>query len=258
MRENTVKAKWRAGEVTLGGWLAIPSTFTAEIMAYRGFDWICLDMQHGLIDYADAVRMIQTINATDTVPIVRVPDNDFGFINRMLDAGAMGIIVPLVNSAAEARRVVDACRYYPAGSRSMGPTRISVSAGAGYGARANDEIACIPMVETKEAVENLDEILGVEGVDAVYIGPADLSITLGLPPGLDNGGAFEEARHAVARACKAHGVVAGIHADATLAAKHASAGFQMITVSIDFRGLIRAASDDIALAREQVRSVVSG
>ena len=194
MQENAVKAKWGRGEVTFGGWLSIPSSFSAEVMAYRGFDWLCLDLQHGVIDYQVAVTMLQAISATDTVPIVRVPDASFGFINKMLDAGAMGIIVPLINTAEEARAVVAACRYFPDGSRSIGPTRVSVSAGPEYAQRANAEVACIPMIETKQALGNLDAILSVPGVDAVYVGPSDLSLTLGLPPGPDSGGAFEEAR----------------------------------------------------------------
>ena len=257
MQENAVKAKWGRGEVTFGGWLSIPSSFSAEVMAYRGFDWLCLDLQHGVIDYQVAVTMLQAISATDTVPIVRVPDASFGFINKMLDAGAMGIIVPLINTAEEARAVVAACRYFPDGSRSIGPTRVSVSAGPEYAQRANAEVACIPMIETKQALGNLDAILSVPGVDAVYVGPSDLSLTLGLPPGPDSGGAFEEARLAIAQACSAKGVVAGIHANAALAAKHAAAGYQMITVSTDVGSLVRGAEADLVLARAETTGVAA-
>lgn len=249
MRENTAKSKWAAGEVTHGAWLSIPSSFSAEVMAHQGFDWICIDMQHGVVDYQVAVTMLQAIGTTDTIPFVRVPWNEFGIIGKVLDAGAMGVIIPMVNSVAEAKAAVAACRYFPDGSRSFGPTRAGFYAGSDYFGGANREIACIPMIETKQAVEGIDDILSVPGIDAVYVGPADLSITLGLPPGMDNGGAFEEARVAIAEACKRHGVVAGIHANAKLAEKHAAAGYQMITISSDAGSLAAGSSRDLREAR---------
>ncbi len=251
MRENSAKAKWRAGEVTHGAWLSVPSSFSAEIMAHQGFDWITVDMQHGLIDYQVAVQMLQAISQTATVPFVRVPWNEPGIIGKMLDAGAYGVIIPMVNSPEEAQAAVAACRYFPDGARSFGPARASYYGGADYFGGANREIAVIPMVETKQAVARLDEILSVPGIDAVYVGPADLSITLGLPPGMDNGGAFEEARKAIAAACKRHGVTAGIHASAALAAKHAAAGYQMITISSDSGSIAAGAARDLKTARDQ-------
>jgi 4-hydroxy-2-oxoheptanedioate aldolase len=250
MRENTVKAKWRAGQVTYGGWLSVPSSFSAEAMAHQGFDWLCIDMQHGLIDYQVAVTMLQAISTTPTVPFVRVPWNEFGIIGKMLDAGAMGIIIPMVNSVAEAQAAVAACRYFPDGARSFGPIRAGYYAGQDYFGNANREVACMPMVETKQAVEHIDEILAVPGIDAVYVGPADLSITLGLPPVLDNGGAFEEARIVVAKACARRGVIPGIHATAALAAKHAAAGYQMITVSGDVGAMASGAARDLRTVRD--------
>lgn len=252
MKENRVLQRWRDGETVLGGWLTIPSAFSAELMAYRGFDYVCLDMQHGVIGYQVAVTMIQAINATDVMPFVRVPGNDLATINRMLDAGAMGIIVPLVSTPEDAFRAVDACRYPPQGSRSIGPTRVAIGAGADYAETANSQIACIPMVETREAMENLEKILDVPGIDALYVGPSDLSLSLGLPPGLDSGGAFEEARLRVARLCKERGVIAGIHAEAALTRKHASAGYRMMTVSIDWRTLRDAADADLLLAQDHL------
>ena len=223
MRENSVKARWRAGEVAYGGWLSIPSSLSAELMANEDFDYVCIDMQHGAIDYQLALTMLQAISTTPTMPFVRVPWNDPGIIMKMLDAGAMGVIIPMVNSVEEAQTAVGACRYHPAGNRSFGPLRATMYAGADYFAHANDEVACIPMIETEQAVESLDDILAVDGIDAVYVGPADLSITLGQPPAMANDGRFEEARLRIAEACKQHGVVAGIHASAALAAKHAAA-----------------------------------
>ena len=249
MRKNTAMEKWARGEVTHGAWLSVPSSFSAEVMAHQGFDWLCIDMQHGLVDYQVALTMLQAISTTDTVPLVRVPWNEPGIIGKVLDAGALGVIVPMVNSVEEAKAAVAACRYFPQGSRSFGPTRVGYYAGANYFGEANNEVACIPMIETKQAVERLDDILSVPGINAVYVGPADLSITLGLPPGMDNGGAFEEARIRIAERCAAHGVTAGIHANASLAAKHAAAGYKMITISGDVGSIAAGAAADLKLAR---------
>lgn len=249
MRINTVKEKWARGEVTHGAWLSIPSSFSAEIMAHQGFDWVCIDMQHGVIDYQMALTMLQAIGSTETIPIVRVPWNEFGIIGKVLDAGAMGVIIPMVNSVEEAKQAVAACRYFPQGSRSFGPTRATYYAGTDYFSGANQQIACIPMIETKQAVERLDDILSVPGIDAVYVGPADLSITFGLPPGMNNGGAFEEARVHIARKCAEHGVTAGIHANAGLAEKHAAAGYRMITISGDAVAIPAQAQADLKVAR---------
>lgn len=249
MRTNTVKAKWASGEVTFGAWLSIPSSFSAEIMANQGFDWVCIDMQHGVLDYQVALTMLQAIGATATIPFVRVPWNEPGIIGKALDAGAMGVIIPMVNSVAEAKQAVAACRYFPQGARSFGPTRATYYAGTDYFTGANREVACIPMIETRQAVEHLDEILAVPGIDAVYVGPADLSITYGLPPGMANGGAFEEARVLIAKKCAEHGVTAGIHANASLAEKHASAGYRMITISGDAVAIPMQAQADLKTAR---------
>lgn len=251
MRKNACKEKWRKGEPAYGAWLMIPSSISAEAVAHQGVDYVCIDMQHGFIDYQVAVTMLQAISLTDSTPFVRVPWNDFGIINRMLDAGAMGIIVPMVNSAEEAKAAVAACRYFPDGGRSYGPSRANWYAGADYFEHANAEVACVPMVETAQAVERLDEILAVPGIDAVYVGPSDLSVTYGQPPRPDNDGKFEEARIKIAQACRGRGVTAGIHANAALAAKHVAAGYRMITVSADIAGLQQRAAADIAQARGQ-------
>jgi len=250
MRENTPKAAWKAGKVTYGAWLSVPSSFSAEAMAHQGFDWLCIDMQHGLIDYQVAVTMLQAISTTPTIPFARVPWNEMGIIGKMLDAGAMGIIIPMVNSVEEAKAAVAACRYFPQGARSFGPARASFYAGADYFAHANEQIACIPMIETRQALDRLDDILAVPGIDAVYVGPADLSITLGQQPRMDNEGAFEAARVAIAKTCQRHGVTPGIHANAQLASKHAAAGYQMITVSSDLGSMAAAAARDLRSVRE--------
>ena len=146
------------------------------------FDALCVDMQHGLTDFSDLWPMLQAISQTDTVPVVRVPWNEPAMIMKVLDAGAYGVIVPMVSNRAEAERAVAACRYPPAGMRSNGPNRVLLYAGADYQKHANDEVACIVMIETPEGIEKLDEIVSTPGVDAAYIGPTDLALALGLPP----------------------------------------------------------------------------
>jgi 4-hydroxy-2-oxoheptanedioate aldolase len=253
MRENKVKAAWRTGKIAYGGWLGIPSSFSAEVMAHQGFDYVTIDMQHGLIDYQVAVTMLQALSTTNVTPFVRVPWNEPGIIGKMLDAGAYGIIVPMVNSVAEAQAAVGACRYAPQGYRSFGPIRAAYYAGGDYAARANDEIACIPMIETTRAIAQLDDILAVPGIDAVYVGPADLSLTLGLQPRMDNTDAsFEEARMTIVNACKDRAIIAGIHANAQLAPRHAKAGYQMITISSDTGSLAAGAALDMRTVRDSI------
>jgi 4-hydroxy-2-oxoheptanedioate aldolase len=253
MRVNNVKMKWGKGEPAFGAWLAIPSSFSAEIMANQGYDYICIDMQHGMIDYQTAVTMLQAISTTDATPFVRVPWNEPGIIMKMLDAGAMGVVIPMVNTVEEAKAAVGACRYAPDGYRSFGPVRASIYAGSDYFKHSNDEVACIPMIETTTALENLDDILEVPGINAVYVGPADLSITLGQSPAMDNDGAFEEARLSIAAACARHNVVAGIHANAGLAQKHQDAGFQMVTISSDQGAMASSARQDIKVVYGSTR-----
>ncbi len=251
MRENTVKRAWREGKVTYGAWLSIPSAFSAEVMAHQNFDWLCIDMQHGLIDYQVAVSMLQAISTTQTTPFVRVPWNEPGIIGKMLDAGAYGVIIPMVNSREEAEAAVGACRYVPDGYRSYGPVRAAYYAGLDYASQANKEIACIPMIETTKALGQLDEILAVPGIDAVYVGPADLSLTMGLPPRMDHDDeSFHQARLTIAEACRQRGITPGIHANATLAPKHVDAGYRMITISSDVGSLAGGAAGDLRSVRE--------
>jgi 4-hydroxy-2-oxoheptanedioate aldolase len=249
VRPNLVKEKWRRGEVAYGAWLTIPSAYPAEIVAHAGYDWACVDMQHGHIGYGDAVTMLLALSTTDTMAFVRVPWNEPGIIGKVLDAGAMGVIIPMTNSAEETRAAVAACLYPPLGSRSYGPGRAALYGGPGYFDGANDEIAVVPMIETKEALGALDEILSVPRAEAVLLGPSDMSISLGMRPGLQNPGAWEEAWRRIAEACERHGVVAGVYANAALAAKHAAAGYRMIAVTNDATALAQSAARDLAVVR---------
>jgi len=251
MRENRVKRMWEAGQAALGGWLTVPSSFSAELMAQAGFDWLCVDMQHGVIDYQIAVTMLQAISTTETVPFVRVPWNEPGIIMKALDAGAYGVIVPIVNTASEAEAAVRACRYPPRGIRSHGPIRASLYGGRDYIARADEEVLCIVQVETKESIENLEEILSVPGVDATYIGPADLSLSLGLPAASDHDEpAFVEAIERVLEACKRHKVAPGAHAgNVATARKRLEQGFLMVEMCDDAGSLSRSAAADLKAVR---------
>ena len=248
---SKLRQVWEAGEAAHGAWLSLPGPHSAEIVARAGFDYVCVDMQHGLSGYADAIAMLQAISLGDSTPVVRVPWNEQGIIGRMLDGGAMGIIIPMVNTVADAEAAVRSCRYAPDGARSFGPMRAAVQEGPGYYASANTEVACIPMIETTEALENLDDILAVPGVDAVYVGPADLSITLGLPPGNnDDDDGFTSALQRIAATATDRGVVPGIHANAPLAPKRREQGFRMITVSSDAIALRSGVLADLRSARE--------
>jgi 4-hydroxy-2-oxoheptanedioate aldolase len=246
MARPSIKTTWLAGEPTLGAWLSLPSTVAAEAVARLGFGFVNVDMQHGLIDYQKALEILQVLDHGSAPPIVRVPVNEPGIIGKMLDAGAMGVIVPMVNSRAEAEAVVRSCRYAPQGSRSFGPTRAAM-ADTDYFANANTDIATIPMIETVEAIKNLDDILSVPGLDAIYVGPADLSVTLGLPPGNnDDDAEFTAALLTITAACRRHGVVAGIHANVALCEKRLEQGFQMITVSADLLAMRTQMAADLA------------
>lgn len=255
MRANRSLAKWRAGEQTVGAWLSLANTHTAEMLASAGFDWVCIDLQHGLIDYGDLRHMLPAISTTETTPIVRVCSHSPAEIMKVLDAGAMAVIVPLVNNRAEAESAVAACRYPPRGVRSFGPIRAAMSGGAGYVRDANDEIACIVMIETEAGIENLEEIVTTPGLGGVYIGPADLAYALGLPPNGDTDNALHLATVGrILETCKAHGVPVGIHTvGAAYTRRRLEAGFDFVTVGSDAGFLMRAAAEDLAKVRDLLR-----
>ena len=251
MRENRLRTLWKSGGAAVNGWLTVPSSFAAETMAHQGWDTLTIDMQHGMIDDAALVPMLQAISTTDTVPIVRVPWLEPGILMRALDAGAYGVICPMVNSREDAQKLVAYTHYPPRGTRSFGPLRAVLYAGLDYVQHANDTIVTFAMIETAEALDNLDDILSVEGLDAIYIGPSDLSLALGCTPTFDDlePKAFEAVEHILARA-KAHGVVAGIHNGTPEAAlKRIAKGFQFVTISSDARLMADGAQQVISAMR---------
>jgi len=239
---DRLKRIWQDGETAHGGWLGLYDDYAASIMGDVGFDYLVVDMQHGSADYTQATRLLQSVSISASVPLVRVPWNDPSIIGRVLDAGALGIIVPMVNSAEEAAAAVQACRYAPEGARSWGPTRAARLHGDYQPTAVNDVVACIPMIETARAVEAIDEILAVAGVDAIYVGPADLSLTYWLPPAGDNEGPFVNALETIVDACTRHDVVPGVHANSSLAAERRSQGFRMITICSDDQALAQGAA----------------
>ena len=237
MRPNRLRELWRAGGAAVNGWLAIPNSFSAETMAHQGWDSLTIDLQHGLVDYAAMVPMLQAISTTPTVPVVRVPWLEAGILMKVLDAGAYGVICPMVNTREDAQRLVAYTHYAPRGTRSFGPVRASLYGGPDYAAHANDTIVTFAMIETAAALDQLDDILSVEGLDAIYVGPSDLSLALGCRPVFDDVDpkAAEAIDHILARA-KHHGVVAGIHNGTTEAAlARIAKGFQFVTVGSDAR-----------------------
>ena len=245
MRENRLRQLWDAGEKTVNGWLAIPNGFTAEIMAQQGFASLTIDMQHGLVDYPASIGMLQAISTTQSVPLVRVPWNEPGIIMKSLDAGAYGIICPMINSRAEAEAFVSAVRYPPLGSRSFGPIRATMYAGPDYYKHANETVLTLAMIETKEAMEALEDILAVPGLDGIYVGPADLSNSIGCTPKFDQEEQpVVDAIQKIIETTKRHKKYAGIHCGSVGYIKRMwDIGFDYATLLSDARMLAMKAAE---------------
>ncbi|GAA5658005.1 MULTISPECIES: HpcH/HpaI aldolase family protein [Brucella] len=254
MFTNRLKKLWSEGQPAMNGWLSIGNPFTAEIMAAQGYDSITIDMQHGALDYNSALPMLQAMRASGVTVMARAPWREPGVIMKALDAGAQGIICPMINSAAEAAEFVSYMRYPPKGQRSFGPTRAAFAYGS-YGVAANDEVVALAMIETREGVDNLEEIAATPGLDGIYVGPADL--TLGtqegrLPPGFDREEPemIELIQYIVA-VCRKNDIRACLHCGtAEYAARAVEWGFDLTTVSGDTRLLAAAAAASVARWRE--------
>lgn len=259
MIKNGVKESWAAGKPALNGWLSIGNPFSAEIMASQDFDSMTVDIQHGALDYNSALPMFQAMRASGKTLLARVPWNEPGIIMKALDAGAYGIICPMINNRAEAERFVSSMRYPPHGTRSFGPTRVNFAAGANYASEANDEMLAIAMIETADGVANAAEIAATPGIDAIYIGPSDLTLgyTNGrLPAGQDR---EEEEMIALIKSLlkTAHdaGIKACIHTGtAAYAARAIGWGFDLVTVATDVKCLADAATANIAECRAAMKS----
>ena len=242
---------WDQDQPVLNAWCSIGNPFVAEIMAAQGFDSVTVDMQHGALDYADLLPMLQAMGASGATLLARVPWLDPAHVMKALDAGAEGIICPMVNSAEEAARFVSYMRYPPQGVRSFGPTRAIFAHGPDYAENANARLLAFAMVETAEALSNLDAIVATPGLDGIYVGPADLtqSVSQGqLPFGMDREepGMIAEIRR-IAETCQKHGIIAALHCGTPDYAHRAIGwGFRMTTVGGDSRFLAAAAAQAVA------------
>ena len=252
MRENKVKSVWAQGGAVINGWLGIPSSVSAENMAHAGWDSLVIDMQHGLVDYSSAVPMLQAISTTATVPMARVPWNLPDLMMKILDAGAYGVVCPMINTRAQCEEFVANCRYAPKGRRSFGPTRAVWYAGGDYAQHANDTIITMAMIETQEAMDNLDAILTTPGLDAIYVGPADLGLSLvGVPAADPTHETTRQALKTIVEACKRHKIVAGIHCFAPAYAKEMIGwGYRFVTLASDNALLANMAKSTVAQMRE--------
>ncbi|MGN6869375.1 MAG: HpcH/HpaI aldolase family protein [Solirubrobacteraceae bacterium] len=235
-----LRAKFEAGEAAFGLWAGIPSSLTAELAAAAGYDYVCVDLQHGLSDEAIMVSMFQATQAAGAVPMARLAWNEPWLIMRALDLGAAGVILPLIDNAAEARKAVESCRYPPVGRRSYGPVRAELVMGSTAPEELGGDALCFAMIETREGIENLEEIAATPGLDGLYIGPSDLSIALGLAPGgvvtdpSRDRPKLAEAIGRIREVCEAHGLIAGMHCGGgEVASQYERDGFRLITVGVD-------------------------
>lgn len=245
---NPLRRIWADGRTAVNGWLAVPSVLSAEAMAVAGWNALTVDMQHGTADYSDLLSLLPVIEKSGTTPLVRVPWVDEPAIMRALDAGALGLIAPMIETAADAERFVSACRYPPEGNRSFGPVRARLAWGPDYPARANEEIVTLAMIETKSAVESLEEILKVPGLTGVYIGPADLGSAFGFGPGFDRQEPemLELIEH-IRRTAAAANLVCCLHCgSASYARGAAERGMNMVTISSDARFIEAGAAETVS------------
>lgn len=242
MRANTLRRLHRDGQPVVNAWLSIPSGFHAEVACHTGVEAATVDCQHGMIGFAEAVTMFQAIATTDVIPLVRPSANDAPEIMRFLDAGAYGVICPMISTAAEAARLVAACRYAPSGHRSFGPARGVLYGGTDYFARANEEVLVLAMIETREALGNLDAILATPGLDGIYVGPNDLAIELGHDPKAEHDHPdVVQAVETIRAAAVTRGLIAGIFCSNGQAARRRIAeGFGLVTPGND-AAMFRAA-----------------
>ncbi len=249
MKPNKIKKLMLDGKPVINGWLQIPSSFSAEVMANQGWDSLTIDMQHGVIDYNSALPMLQALSTTNVTPMARVNWNEPGQIMKILDAGSYGVICPMVSNKLEAEKFVGACMYPPKGYRSFGPIRGLIYGGSDYAKHADEELLKLAMIETKEALDKLDEIMNTPGLDGIYIGPADLSLAIGEEPGFDkseNTKAYTEIMRILEHA-KKNKIFAGIHnATPEYAEKMISKGFNLVTIGSDQRYMSSGAKNALS------------
>lgn len=248
MKKNFVRKKLEKGEVSFGTWLTLSDPVAAQLMAGVGFDWVTVEMEHTAIDINTACHCFTAITSRNCVPLVRIPWNTGENIKRVLDNGAWGVIVPMVNSRTEAEAAVVNTRYHPKGNRSIGGQLHAASFGtdtATYYERANEEILLVVMIEHVKGVEAAEEILSVPGIDAVFIGPNDLMNSMGKKPTFNSEDEeFSQAVEHVLKTAKANGVAPGMHVpDAATAHRRKEEGFQFIAIASEVGMMLSKASE---------------
>ncbi|MCY4145387.1 MAG: aldolase/citrate lyase family protein [Chloroflexi bacterium] len=250
MRKNRVREIWAAGRPALNGWLHIPSAWSAEVMANQDWDSLVIDMQHGMMGMETAIIMLQAISTTDTAPLARVNWNTPGDIMRLLDAGAYGIICPMIETRQQCEAFVGACRFPPLGYRSLGPTRARVYAGADYAEHANDTVLTFAMIETQLGFDNRDEIMAVAGLDAVFVGIGDLRLSMTGQAGFDRDTVVDAALDDILASARQHSLKAGIFcANTDHAIEMIGRGYDFITVMTETAILSSAAGQIISTVR---------
>lgn len=249
--ENSLRSIWREGGIVFNSMLKIPNAFAAEIMANQGWDSLTIDLQHGPVSDHAVSGMLHAIFTTSAVPLVRIPWNEPSIIMRMLDAGCHGVIGPMINTRAEAEAFVGACHYPPQGFRSYGPYRSGLSAGPDYSDGGSDTPIAIAMIETAAALDNLDAILSVPGLDAIFIGPNDLERSLeAQQPGGSSELDVTDAIGEIIAAAQRHNIVAGIYTGTPEdAVRMMEQGCQFITLSADVYLLASAAGQVLKSVR---------
>ncbi len=237
MKHLNLKNCWSKSKGAVNGWCSIPSTTTAEMMSLNKFDSLTIDLQHGLIDYQLALNMLQSLNSDEITPMARVPWNEPGIIMKLLDAGFLGIICPMINNVEDCKKFVHTTKYVPEGFRSSGPTRAILIHGQNYHEEANDNIISLAMIETEEGLENVEKICEIDGLTGIYIGPSDLSVSLGLKPGLDRTEhLIIKAIEKIKNACNKNEKKIGIHCLSTnYLNQKLKEGFDLVTLGTDLR-----------------------
>ncbi len=251
MRPNRLRELAAAGRPIVNAWLAIPSAYSAEVMGHQGYDSVTVDLQHGMIGFDAAVPMLQALSSTPAVPLVRVAKNDYALVMQLLDAGAYGVVCPMISTPEEARLFVSYCRYPPTGQRSFGPARGLLYGGSDYFEQANGQILTLAMLETREAVAHADAIIATPGLDGIYVGPNDLCLAHGKPPSPEPvdpemAGIIGD----LAQRARGAGRIAGIFcASGEAAARRLAQGFGMVTPGNDVGLLVRASKEALTTAR---------
>ena len=259
MRPNRLKQIWAEGRPVINAWCNIGSAFVAEAVASQGWDAVTIDTQHGLTGYSEMVAMLQAIAASEAVPLVRVSWNAPGEIMKALDAGAQGVICPMINSRAECEAFIKAARYPPLGQRSFGPIRAALISGPGYAEESNGQILAFAMIETAEALAAADEICATPGLDGIYVGPSDLAFSLGLPPTQDSQeptilAAFDT----IIASCRKAGIKAAVHTSSVAYSQAMIArGFDLVTVGGDMRWLMGGRREALQM-REHIDGKTAG